>query len=601
MQARRTIHIATLALWGLLLAGTAAGEQISMTASGANPDAGGWIALDASGELTVNAYRLEPDTEYAVRVGGAERARFTTDYKGARRVFLSASELGGASAGSLVAVVRSGSRILSATLAEDPPSSGGSTSTGGGGSTVPGDQVSMVTLDGSGAGGWIQVQGDDLVVNVWGLPGSTDMTVRLDGSRIARFTTDSRGNRRVFVPLADLAGSPAGGAVSVVGPAGAALAADVPEGSSGGSGGSTPPPSDPPPPPPPPPTNVSEQAAIYAPLEPVNPSSGAGGWLRFDLDGQGAELTVNAYGLDADATYNLRVNGVKRGAFDTDYKGRRRAFYDVLSGDGANPRLPVDPRGMLVEVARGSRTALAAVLAGPLEPAGTVQDETEVLERVGAAHGTAQARYVVEDGGSRSFEVALGGVSSGNYAVRVGGSRVGTLRAPQGTGSIRFESDGSPNPLSFDPRGRPLELVGPDGSVAFSGDVRAAIPGAGGGGSGDAMPVEFTVRLPEFADNPAVALRLWRRPQGGAAWESAATVFLWPTEPGSGTVSYSFVDPVTGGVDTGDVTEVPARWGSNGALTLTIDYVRRGAEALFKVSALNAIGESPRSQNAVLR
>lgn len=161
----------------------------------------------------------------------------------------------------------------------------------------------------------------------------------------------------------------------------------------------------------------------------------------------------------------------------------------------------------------------------PPETAGKIEEN---LTRTGVISGASgDAKYEIRDNGRRKFSVEIEDVPTGDYSLRVGGDHRGTIRVVTvvgGTeGEIEFNyGDDHPDgelPLTFDPRGKLIEVVNDSGTVIFSHTFGGGSAPGGSTGSGTGSGAgECEVKLPLIstgADSNASAEAKFRRKAGG--------------------------------------------------------------------------------------
>ncbi len=324
-----------------------------------------------------------------------------------------------------------------------------------------------------------------------------------------------------------------------------------------------------------------------------------------------AQLKLHVARLLGNTTYRLRANGVDRATFTTRKKGNAKVTFGVLVGDGTQPVLDFDPRGMLISVSDTSgNDLLSAVLYGPLEPPKTTfVEQVELTPAAGAGGATATARYRTAKKGSRFLDIDAKDLPEGDYSVRIDGTSRATLsvtrkrkhtkgRLSLGSRATRKQAAA----LSVDPRGLRLELVGSSGMV-FSGVMQAALPGGGSPPPTSVATVSLKLRIPDYETSKVAGLNIWRLDDGGSKYQQVERILIWPPRMVGNTevVDYSFLALDSNTISGGKFVAPVQRGQSGNAVSFTLDFDRPAPSALFKISSFNTVGESPRSSTALRR
>jgi hypothetical protein len=257
--------------------------------------------------------------------------------------------------------------------------------------------------------------------------------------------------------------------------------------------------------------HAAELSLIRGPLENTGVDADASGTVRSIFKGNYAALWANLRGLTPDTAYQLTVDGNVEADFTADSSGA--ACVDFRVNDAETP-LDFDPRGKEIAVTDGTGVVLSMIYAGEGEPTELYQDErTSLVPGEAVTNGRVEARYVDQKNKTR-FILHLLALDRGIYTLRVGGvdkatvdlsrgrsaqvvfeaNKFSALMGGNGHGNGHGNGNGNGNShgngngggngkghknrytLDFDPRGELLELVTADGSVAFSGEMKANIP-----------------------------------------------------------------------------------------------------------------------------
>ena len=256
-----------------------------------------------------------------------------------------------------------------------------------------------------------------------------------------------------------------------------------------------------------------ELSLIRGPLENAGVDPDASGSVRSIFKCDYAALWANLRGLTPSGAYQLTVDGNVEADFTADESGA--ACVDFRVNDAETP-LDFDPRGKEIAVTDGTDVVLSMIYAGEGEPTSLYQDErTSLLPGEAVTTGCVEARYVDQKNKTR-FVLHLLALDRGIYTVRVAGVDKATVDLSRGrSAQVVFEANkfsalkggkghghgkekdhdhgngkgggndhggGKGNShknrytLDFDPRGELVEIVAADGSVAFSGEMKANIP-----------------------------------------------------------------------------------------------------------------------------
>ena len=251
-----------------------------------------------------------------------------------------------------------------------------------------------------------------------------------------------------------------------------------------------------------------ELSLIRGPLENTGIDPDASGSVRSIFKPNYAALWANLRGLTPSGAYQLTVDGNVEADFTANESGA--ACVDFRVNDAETP-LDFDPRGKEIAVTDGTGVVLSMIYAGEGEPASLYQDErTSLLPGETVTSGRVEARYVDQKNKTR-FILHLLALDRGIYTVRVAGVDKATVDLSRGrSAQVVFEANkfsalkggngnghGNGNDhgnggngngggkgkshknrytLDFDPRGELVEIVAADGSVAFSGEIKANIP-----------------------------------------------------------------------------------------------------------------------------
>ena len=324
-----------------------------------------------------------------------------------------------------------------------------------------------------------------------------------------------------------------------------------------------------------------------------------------------AELKLRVGKLAGSTNYRLRANGVDQATITTRKRGGANVTFAVLAGDGSQPVLDFDPRGMLISVSSTSGTdLLSAVLYGPLEPPTTsFEEQVELTPRPSAGGATAKASYRTGKKGSRSLAIEVRDLPEGDYSVRIDKTLRGTLSVTSqrkhtagkfslATHATKKRAAG----LNVDPRGLQVDLVGNTGTV-FSGVMQAALPGSSSAPPASVATVSLTLRIPDYETSHVAGLNVWRLDDRGNKYQQVERILIWPPRKigGSEVVDYSFLALDSNTISSGKFVAPVQRGQSGNAVTFTLDFDRPAPAAFFKISTFNSAGESPRSKTALRR
>ena len=214
-----------------------------------------------------------------------------------------------------------------------------------------------------------------------------------------------------------------------------------------------------------------------------------------------------------EGTYDLFVNSVLRGSFDvTDTGDDIEGEIEFSSSDDDGEELPLDFDPLGAELSIRDRASIVWFTGvfdpstlGTRPPAEPASRFDETLASTGVdANAKAEARYEVDSKGRHRFKIEVEDVDAGTYGIRVGGVHRGSLRAVlvAGTveGEVEFRTPSEPGkiPLSFDPRGQLVEIVGAGETILFS-----HVLGSGSATSGPGAVVPFLVSTHLLAENNA--------------------------------------------------------------------------------------------------
>lgn len=265
------------------------------------------------------------------------------------------------------------------------------------------------------------------------------------------------------------------------------------------------------------------------------------GIQRFDVD---------AWGLTPGATYNLTLDGVveatltasAKGSIHADFRNHTRGgrggdddsqgdedrVRTLTPGHGGKMPLTFDPRGHQLALSDGTADVLTMVYSGEGEPDDIRVDERTSLAPVDPAttNGRVELRYLEQKNKDR-FIVHFHSMDRGTYQIFIDGELQAEVEMTHGRSDMRtFEllknprliarSKGHGNgndkgghgkgskklELDFDPRGLVVDIV-KDGVIAFSGEMKAQIPGLGGEFAGEASATLTTTGVDADATGTA--------------------------------------------------------------------------------------------------
>jgi hypothetical protein len=178
---------------------------------------------------------------------------------------------------------------------------------------------------------------------------------------------------------------------------------------------------------------------------------------------------------------DLQVDGVSVGTLEVSSLGRGEIQFRNPQGDDPEHQLlNFDPRGKKVDIVQSGQVILSIILPSTATAGGGGNsggsgggnsDEMRVsLQATEAAPGASgKAKYRLDRGKAR-FNVEIEDLAPGNYTLRVDGVVVATITASlvPGTshveGEIEFAIPSEPGkqPLTFDPRGKLIEVLSGD-------------------------------------------------------------------------------------------------------------------------------------------
>lgn len=190
----------------------------------------------------------------------------------------------------------------------------------------------------------------------------------------------------------------------------------------------------------------------------------------------------------------LIVNGIERAVIATAFDPTEGAFrgeveFDTDPDEAHELPLDFDTLGASVEIVRASDGAVLFATGSGSGGGGTgggtgstgTCENSEVFARLdppsgGPASGEARSR---ERNDCRAdFRVEIEDVPAGTYTLRVGGEVVGSFAAVSTAGGVRGEidfddevNDPGELPLTFDPRGKHVEVLNAGGTPVLTGDV----------------------------------------------------------------------------------------------------------------------------------
>jgi hypothetical protein len=207
--------------------------------------------------------------------------------------------------------------------------------------------------------------------------------------------------------------------------------------------------------------------------------SGARGECRVRFGSGRSKFEVRVRDLAPETEHQLRVDDLPWVSFRSDRKGKARLrFSSKAKGRKVLP-LPGDPRGARIAIDDDGGEVLSGICSGEGEASGSLAKLRARLAPTDLAPAGAEARadFDIRKDGRARFEVELEDVPPGDYPVFVDGTERGTISVGTlGRGQMEWESDDSGGNLDFDPRGKLIDVAGPDG-VWFSGGLEGAIPG----------------------------------------------------------------------------------------------------------------------------
>jgi hypothetical protein len=223
----------------------------------------------------------------------------------------------------------------------------------------------------------------------------------------------------------------------------------------------------------------------------------AKGKVKHEVKGKETVFTVEVEKLTP-GTYTLLVGGVPAGELVTvDASKVEIEFQNPV--EVGKTALNFNPLGKLIEVERDGDVYLAAVLPGPNNETGTKPPSSAkkaakdlgkskadsllvFLQNVGEQPG-ALGEATLTQNGETDFTVALADVSTGDYALFVGGVEQGTISADStGAGQIVFSTAPGVGEglLDFDVKGELLEVKSGSTTIlsaVFPTSVQAAVGG----------------------------------------------------------------------------------------------------------------------------
>jgi hypothetical protein len=210
-----------------------------------------------------------------------------------------------------------------------------------------------------------------------------------------------------------------------------------------------------------------------------NGGSGAQGECRVRFGSGRSQFEVRVRDLAPESEHQLRVDDLPWASFRSDRKGKARLrFSSQAKGRKVLP-LPGDPRGARIAIDDDGGEVLSGICSGEGEASGSLAKLRSRLAPTDLAPAGAEANadFEIRKNGRARFEVELERVPPGDYGVFVDGTERGTISVGAlGRGQMEWESDDSGGNLDFDPRGKLIDVAGPDG-VWFSGGLEGSIPG----------------------------------------------------------------------------------------------------------------------------
>lgn len=216
--------------------------------------------------------------------------------------------------------------------------------------------------------------------------------------------------------------------------------------------------------------NIKQDLAVMDPEQ----SSRARCLVKFKSNSKKADFQIDAKRL-IDDTYTIMVDGQAVATVET-RRGRIKEKFSTKPRRNGRA-LTFDPSGATIELMRGDTVAFATDVMGDglgdgVQPLGELERR---LTNTGVdADADAEAQLRVRPG-ETDFEVEIEDVPVGTYDLLIDGLKFGEIEVidvPGGTqGEIEFSSssdDPDEFPLTFDPLGRTIQVVGPDTLVYFS-------------------------------------------------------------------------------------------------------------------------------------